>query len=116
MMDIYNTLLPLSSSAIYNYFNIFLVKNQINQLFVNKKRKWGENAILVSICKRKNYLEGRMIDERWAANKLKKGGLIKIIGHTYEGSCMGGSLKAENAFFHPCGKRVSFFIRNLDIF
>lgn len=72
-MDIYNTLLPLSSSVNYNHFNIFLVKNQINQLFVNKKRKWGENAILVCICKRKNYLGWCMIGERWAANKLKKG-------------------------------------------
>ena len=72
-MDIYNTLLPLSSSVIYNYFNIFLVKNQINQLFVNKKRKWGGYAIIVCICKRKNYLGWRTIGERWAANKLKKG-------------------------------------------
>ena len=50
-MDIYNMLLPLSSSVNYNYFIIFLVKNQINQLFVNKKRKWGENAILVLFVK-----------------------------------------------------------------
>ena len=72
-MDIYNTLLPLSSSMIQGYFNIFLIKNQINQLFVNKKRKWGGYAIIVCICKRKNYLGWRTIGERWAANKLKKG-------------------------------------------
>lgn len=72
-MDIYNTLLPLSSSVIYNYFNIFIIKNQINQVFVNKKRKWGGNAIIVCICKIKNYLGWRTIGERWAENKLKKG-------------------------------------------
>ena len=98
-MDIYNTLLPLSSSVIYNYFNIFLVKNQINQPCVNKKRKWGENAILVSICKRKNYFEGRMIGERWAANKLKKGALIKIIGHYIRGFLHGWITQSRNCLF-----------------